>query len=86
MKKCNVCGKNLDTFDKQSGIAIEQNIGYGSKYDGMILNLHLCCSCMDSLIAACKISPVRESGEKRAADEYQNRIAENLSHITITEK
>lgn len=78
MKRCNVCGKNLDTFDKQSGITVEQNIGYGSVHDGEILNLRICCSCMDSIISSCKIPPTKESNSKVAENEYQNRIAEKL--------
>ncbi len=55
---CNMCGRVFGVFDEQQAFSFDQDIGYGSKFDGMHLNLDLCCSCMDSIIEKCKIRPV----------------------------
>lgn len=55
---CNVCGRELDAWDEQEDFTIHKHLGYGTKYDGEILNLHICCNCMDSLINSCKLSPI----------------------------
>ena len=58
---CNMCGKEFDFWDMQEDFHIEKDeIGYGSKHDGMHLKLDLCCSCMDSLIDRCIIPPIAE--------------------------
>lgn len=57
---CNKCGKQLDIYDKQEDFSLETRVGYGSKYDGRVLNLDLCCSCMDELIDSCLISPIED--------------------------
>lgn len=60
-KVCNMCGKEFDFWDEQENFHIhEQNIGYGSKYDGDKLCLDLCCNCMDKIIEMCTINPVIE--------------------------
>lgn len=60
MKKkiCNMCGKEMDLFDAQENFSLRREIGYGSRYDGEILELNLCCDCMDRIIEQCKIRPV----------------------------
>lgn len=57
---CNKCGKTFDRWDAQEQFHISADLGYGTKYDGLILDLDLCCSCMDDLIADCKINPIIE--------------------------
>ena len=62
MKKtvCNMCGKTFDGWDEQENFSIYRTIGYGSRHDGEILSLDLCCDCMDKLIDMCSISPVED--------------------------
>lgn len=55
---CNMCGKVFDIWDKQEGLSIEHQLGYGTKYDGDLLQLDLCCDCMDEIIDKCKIFPI----------------------------
>jgi Fe2+ or Zn2+ uptake regulation protein len=55
---CNKCGKIFDIFDKQENFSISTVCGYGTKFDGSAINLHLCCDCMEELIDSCKVSPV----------------------------
>lgn len=47
---CSACGKQFDIFDTKNNINIHQNIGYGSIYDGMHLDIDLCCGCLDRMI------------------------------------
>lgn len=58
---CNRCGKELDIWDKQERFSIHTRLGYGTKYDGDILEINLCCSCMEKLIDECVISPIKEN-------------------------
>lgn len=58
---CNMCGKNLNTWDVLENFSINANLGYGTKYDGNTLELHLCCSCMEKLIEECVIFPIKEN-------------------------
>ena len=60
---CNKCGKKMDVFDIQEGFFKRIRLGYGSKYDGDMLDLDLCCACADKLIDECVISPIVEVGE-----------------------
>lgn len=57
---CNKCGKELDYWDKQEDFSIRKVFGYGTKFDGGKLNLHLCCDCIEKLIDECAVSPVSE--------------------------
>lgn len=53
-KKCNVCGKEFDIFDRQEdfqiGRATPGTIGYGSIHDGEACNCHLCIDCFDKVM------------------------------------
>lgn len=44
-------------------IGLHSHIGYGSKHDGDIIDLDICCDCFDVLIdklaKQCKINPIR---------------------------
>ncbi len=55
---CNICGKELDIFDKQQRFHLEGRLGYGSKYDGDEIDLDVCNACIDKLIESCSLSPV----------------------------
>lgn len=61
---CNLCGEDFDGWDEQEGFGFNHRMGYGSSYDGMLVDLDLCCNCMDRLldhlIPKCKINPVVE--------------------------
>lgn len=56
---CNKCGKTLDIFDRQEDFSItKERLGYGTKFDGDKLKLHLCCDCLEELVNGCKVSPI----------------------------
>ncbi len=58
---CNKCGKQLT--GKDSGwMSINDQLGYGSKYDMEDLQLDLCYNCLDMFIDSCKIKPVTDHG------------------------
>ena len=59
---CNLCGKELDFWDGTNNISINKYLGYGSLHDGSIINMRLCCDCIDRLVDACAISPVVKEG------------------------
>lgn len=60
---CNVCGKTFDFYDSNESFGMHHYIGYGSKHDGEILDLNLCCKCFDKvldlIIPMCKHTPVK---------------------------
>lgn len=57
---CNKCGKDLDFWDEQQGFRIYGRMGYGTKFDGDYVSLDLCCSCIESFIDGCVVSPITE--------------------------
>lgn len=59
-KVCNRCGKELDFWDVQEDFTIHRHVGYGSIYDGEVVNLQLCGDCFDEIVSECKISPIEE--------------------------
>lgn len=62
-RHCNMCGRELDIWDEQEGFSIHKKLGYGTKYDGEILELNLCCECMNRIIEECKIPPIIPKGQ-----------------------
>jgi Fe2+ or Zn2+ uptake regulation protein len=58
---CNKCGKKFDMWDSYENYSINAHLGYGTKYDGDNLELHICCDCMEKLIDECIISPIKEN-------------------------
>lgn len=60
---CNKCGKELDIWDKQEEFSLHKNLGYGTAYDGMRLELDLCCKCMEELIVNCAETPLIDISE-----------------------
>ena len=57
-KVCNLCGRDFDEFDQFEDYNIHKKLGYGTIFDGEILDLHLCCLCMERLITKCEVSPL----------------------------
>lgn len=55
---CNVCGKELDMFDQQEEYTLHKFVGYGSKHDGSVIHLQMCCDCFDRLVDSCAVSPL----------------------------
>lgn len=55
---CNMCGKPLDFWDVQEDFSLHRHLGYGTKNDGSVLDLHLCCDCLDKIVDKCNISPI----------------------------
>lgn len=58
---CNKCGKMFDLWDTQEDFSIERVLGYGTKYDGDKMNIHLCCECMEKLVDECIVSPISDN-------------------------
>lgn len=54
---CNFCGKEMDEWDKQQGIAIHTKLKYGSEHDGEHIAMNFCNECFDHIINACVVSP-----------------------------
>ena len=50
VRKCNLCGKELDVFDLQEEISYHSHMGYGSKFDLCHVDIDLCCKCFDRLM------------------------------------
>lgn len=75
---CNKCGKEIGpvTQDCNTDFSIDTYITYGSIYDGWWLSLDLCSSCMDELIASCKISPVRPWAEPESMENCEENSHE----------
>lgn len=55
---CNKCGKPFDRWDELEQFCIHQQCGYGTKYDGLEIELDLCCHCFEELVEECEISPI----------------------------
>ena len=54
---CNLCGKELNIYDKQENFTItNSNIGYGSIHDGEACNCKLCCKCFDKVMGSLEFS------------------------------
>ena len=60
---CSLCGKELDDWDIHNDVHIHKRLGYGSIHDGAMLDLRLCCDCLDKLIYMCRVSPIMDGGE-----------------------
>lgn len=58
---CNICGQELDFWDKQEDFSIHKSeLGYGTLYDGDKLHMRICCGCMNRLIKSCAVDPIEE--------------------------
>ncbi len=71
VKRCNLCGKKFDLWDEEENFCFRHRFGYGSAYDGYLLNLNLCCKCfdrlMDELVPLCKTNPLPDPYVELAA-------------------
>jgi len=50
-------------WDTQEKFGFHHHVGYGSEFDGEVINLDLCCECFDKLmkehiLPSCRISPI----------------------------
>lgn len=62
-----MCGKDFDEWDTQEGFGFHCHVGYGSGFDGSIINMDMCCDCFDRLmneyiIPNSRISPIEKEG------------------------
>ena len=57
-------------WDEEENFCFRHRCGYGSAYDGYLLNLNLCCKCfdslMDELVPRCKTNPLTDPYEELA--------------------
>lgn len=58
---CNRCGKVMNRFDLQQEFYYHRELGYGSEHDGDMIELDLCCECIDRIVDTCLISPIVKS-------------------------
>ena len=54
---CNYCGKEFDEKDTQGNFTIRKECGCGVESNDMVLELDLCCQCIDTIIGECVVSP-----------------------------
>lgn len=57
---CNICGKELDIYDKEANYHIHTKMSYGSKYDMSEIDIHICTECLDNMIDNCVKSPIAD--------------------------
>lgn len=57
-KKCGKCGRMIGEYE--CGLHIKQRLGYGSTFDGALLDTHLCPTCTDKFIQSCKCQVICE--------------------------
>lgn len=50
---CSKCGRELDVFDRQSGLTEDRIMGFGSAHDGERFFVRLCCACTDEIGEMC---------------------------------
>ena len=62
-KLCNICGNKMELHDIYADFTIHKQLGYGTEYDGDLLDLHICNDCMSKLINECVVSPIIENEE-----------------------
>lgn len=48
---CDICKKEFNESDEANAFGVTERPGYGSIFDGDYINVDLCCSCFDTLIA-----------------------------------
>lgn len=56
---CNKCGKKLNASDIEENFSMYKIMGYGTKYDGEVLEMDFCCDCMEKLIDWCDVCPIK---------------------------
>lgn len=71
---CNLCGKELDFFDRQENFTIHTRIGYGSIHDGDKVHLQFCCDCFDKVVAMCTVSPIEEVSREWIEQNFRDTL------------
>lgn len=61
--RCNLCGKNMDTYDVRMGARMKYVSNFGSRFDGEPIRIDFCQKCADALIEKCKLPPFIEDSE-----------------------
>ena len=60
-RKCNLCGNEFDGMWE----GIHETFGYGSQYDGLMIDFDLCDCCLEKIVIElqekCSIDPVVEA-------------------------
>lgn len=46
-KRCTMCDRRFQLYDKYANLHFEKIIGYGSVHDGETFKINLCCECFD---------------------------------------
>lgn len=68
IRKCTMCGKEFDYWDRVENHYIYYDFGYGSKYDKDELEADLCCDCYDKVVdfikSKSKINPIIQEGSR----------------------
>lgn len=57
-KLCNICGKKLGEWDKDSDYTMRVHMGYGTNHDLEYAEIHMCCECLDHLVENCAVNPI----------------------------
>lgn len=70
---CNLCGKPFDEWDQEENLCIHSYVGYGSKFDTSIVDMHICCNCFDSLVERCVKNPI--VGEYELSGDMQDPVS-----------
>lgn len=50
MIRCNMCGKEFNTYDHNEAFGFDYLIGYGSRFDGESVRADFCCECFDRIL------------------------------------
>ena len=66
--RCNLCGKEFDTWDELQNFNLKYSIQYGSTHDGEKIDCNMCCDCFDKLIDTyilpkCVENPIKNNEE-----------------------
>lgn len=62
---CNLCGKDFDEDDRRMNASFVYTVGRFGAFEGMTLELDLCCACHDKLLLyladVCEIAPFKSN-------------------------
>lgn len=70
---CNICGKEFDAADKAEGFALYTKSGDGTEYNGLVINMDICCKCMSNLIKQCAVSPIVEDAAIAGVEQCRSK-------------
>lgn len=85
VKRCTICGKELDCYDLQEKLEYDNIMGYGSRYDCCHVRIRLCCGCFDKLIGAMRRKGAEDPvicTDVRFAGEMSNDQANRMAKLT----